>query len=57
MKDERVWNFSQCLIGHPCNRCTDTCSFRKLTYSLDKDQEEKEKENERITQVYEGSHQ
>ena len=50
MKDERVWNFSQCLIGHPCNQCDDTCSFKKLTYSLDKDQEEKEKENERISE-------
>jgi len=49
MKDERVWDYSHCLIGMPCSCCVDTCSFQIKTYSLDKDQEEKEKKNERIS--------
>ena len=52
MKDERVWDFSQCQIGHPCSVCIDTCSF-KIIHSLDKGQEKKKKKNERITQEHE----
>jgi hypothetical protein len=29
MKDENVWDYSHCNIGHPCSNCDDTCSFRK----------------------------
>jgi len=29
MKDEKSWNYSQCLIGNPCNTCIKSCSFRK----------------------------
>ena len=29
MKDEKVWDYSYCLIGSPCNICIDTCTFRK----------------------------
>ena len=47
MKDERVWDFSQCQIGHPCDACVNTCSF-KITYSLVEGQDEKEKNDERI---------
>ena len=43
MKDETVWNYSDCLIGHPCKNCITECTFR-----LDKGADEKEKENERI---------
>ena len=46
MKYEKVWDYSQCQIGHPCSNCDDICTF-KITYSLVKDQEEKENENER----------
>ena len=49
MKDERVWDFSECQIGHPCDACVDTCSFR-ITCSLVEGQDEKEKENERISE-------
>ena len=28
MKDEKVWDMSECQIGHPCTECTDTCSFK-----------------------------
>ena len=45
MKDEKVWDYSQCQIGHPCDKCTDTCSF-KITYSLVEGQDEKENEYE-----------
>jgi len=47
MKDERIWNYSDCRIGHPCEICGEPCSFR-ITYSLVEGQDEKEKENERI---------
>ena len=42
MKDEKVWDYSQCQIGHPCDACVETCTF-KITYSRDNGQEEKEK--------------
>ena len=48
MKDENAWDFSQCQIGKPCTYCIDTCSFKIKTYSLDKGQDEKENEYERI---------
>ena len=48
MKDETVWDYSICNIGHPCSKCIDSCSFKKITCSRDNDQDEKEKENERI---------
>ena len=44
MKDEKVWDYSICNIGHPCKNCDDICTFRR-----DNDADEKEKENERIT--------
>jgi hypothetical protein len=49
MKDETKWNYSECLIGIPCNSCIETCSFKIKSSSLDKGQDEKEKENERIS--------
>ena len=45
MKDEKVWDFSECQIGHPCTNCDIKCTFR-----LDKGADEKEKENERIAE-------
>lgn len=46
MKDERYWDYSDCLIGHPCKNCADTCTFR-----LDKDADEKENDkNERTVE-------
>ena len=50
MKDETVWDYSDCLIGHPCKNCDKKCTFR-----LDKDVDEKEKENERITKKSKGT--
>ena len=47
MKDERVWDYTKCLIGGPCIECIPECSFRKSS-SLVKGQDEKEKEYERI---------
>ena len=44
MKDEKVWDYSYCLIGSPCNTCIKTCTFHR-----DNDVDEKEKENERIS--------
>ena len=37
----------KCLIGSPCSECIETCGYRKI-HSLDIDQDEKEKENERV---------
>ena len=46
MKDEKYWNYSDCLIGHPCNKCEYPCTFR-----LDKDADEKENDkNERTVE-------
>ena len=45
MKDEKVWDYSNCQIGGPCKNCVKLCTFR-----LDKDADEKEKENERIAE-------
>jgi hypothetical protein len=42
MKNEKVWDYSICNIGHPCTNCIKECTFR-----LVKDADEKEKENER----------
>ena len=28
MKDERVWDFTECQIGHPCTNCANDCTFR-----------------------------
>ena len=57
MKDEKSWDSSHCLIGHPCKRCDpNICTFYK-TYSLDKGQDEKENENERTTKGNERSNQ
>ena len=55
MKDERVWDYSHCQIGKPCNTCAPECTFYIVTYSLVKDQEEKENENERTTKKSEGT--
>jgi len=49
MKERMAWDDSRCLIGSPCTKCIKECKYRK-TYSLDKGQEEKEKENERISE-------
>ena len=40
-----------CQIGHPCNNCIETCSFR-ITYSHVNDQDEKEKKDERTTKEF-----
>lgn len=48
MKDERVWDYSDCQIGHPCANCIKECTFRR-----DSGADEKEKENERISKCYE----
>jgi hypothetical protein len=45
MKDETVWDYSDCQIGHPCINCIKECTFR-----LDKVVDEKEKKDERITE-------
>ena len=45
MKDETVWDYFDCQIGHPCKNCDKKCTFR-----LDKGADEKEKENERISE-------
>ena len=29
MKAKELWDYSHCQIGHPCELCTDTCSFKK----------------------------
>lgn len=50
MKDEKVWDYSICNIGHPCTNCIKECTFR-----LDKDVDEKEKENERIIEEPKGT--
>jgi len=49
MKDEKVWNFTECQIGHPCAQCINTCSFKIKPTALKKGQDEKEKIYERIT--------
>ena len=50
MKDEKVWDYSQCQIGHPCDTCDPTvCSFYNKTYSLVQGQDEKEKINDERT--------
>lgn len=49
MKDEKVWDYSQCQIGHPCSKCDDICTF-KITFRRDNGADEKErKNNERTT--------
>ena len=45
MKDEKIWDYSKCNIGSPCENCIETCTFR-----LDKVVDEKEKKDERITE-------
>ena len=50
MKDEKVWDYSDCQIGHPCKNCDIKCTFR-----LDKDADEKEKNNEQITRESKGT--
>ena len=45
MKDEKIWDYSKCNIGNPCEKCIETCTFR-----LDKVVDEKEKKDERITE-------
>jgi hypothetical protein len=44
MKDETIWDYSNCQIGHPCSKCIKLCTFR-----LVKDADKKEKNNERTT--------
>ena len=57
MKDEKIWDYSHCNIGHPCDRCDEFCTFNKQTYSLETiDQDEKENENERIFESNETGH-
>lgn len=50
MKDEKIWDYSICNIGHPCTNCIKECTFR-----LDKDVDEKEKENERTIEEPQGT--
>ena len=52
MKDEKAWDYSQCQIGHPCKKCDDVCSFRKITFRLDKGADEKENDNYEQTTGY-----
>ena len=54
MKDKRVWDYSHCQIGHPCNVCDQSCTFY-ITYSLVEGQDEKENENERTTKEPKGT--
>jgi len=57
MKYEKVWNYSHCQIGFPCDRCEpDICTFYK-TYSLVEGQDEKENENERTIEKSKGNQQ
>ena len=57
MKDEKIWDYSHCNIGHPCDKCDEFCTFNKQTYSLETiDQDEKENENERISESNETGH-
>ena len=42
MKDEKVWDYSECQIGHPCFNCDIKCTFH-----LVKDVDKKENKNER----------
>lgn len=57
MKDERYWDYSECLIGHPCNNCADTCSFKKKKPTIVlNDQDEKENDNyERTSKGIQGT--
>lgn len=50
MKDEKVWDYSYCLIGGPCKNCIEKCTFR-----LDKGADKKEKENERTIEESKGT--
>lgn len=50
MKDEKVWDYSDCQIGHPCNNCIKECTFRR-----DSGVDEKENENERTTKESKGT--
>ena len=52
MKDEKLWDYSQCQIGHPCTNCIDTCSFKIKPTALEKGQDEKEKKYERIAKRF-----
>jgi len=52
MKDEKIWDYSICNIGHPCTNCDKKCTFR-----LDKGADEKEKKNERTTKEPKGTEQ
>ena len=54
MKDEKMWDYSHCQIGRPCNKCAPECTFYIVTYSLVQGQDEKEKENERIFESTKG---
>ena len=44
MKYEPVWDYSECQIGHPCNKCVDTCSFK--TPKCDESTKNKEMETD-----------
>ena len=28
MKDDKVWDYSDCQIGHPCKNCISKCAFK-----------------------------
>lgn len=28
MKDEKVWDYFDCQIGHPCTNCISSCTFK-----------------------------
>ena len=57
MKDAKAWDFTHCQIGHPCYNCDPIICTFYTTYSLDKGQDEKEKENERTIEKSEGNQQ
>lgn len=56
MKAKEFWNYSDCNIGHPCIICINSCGFKIIPQSRKIDQEEKEKENERISECSEERH-
>jgi len=55
MKDEKVWDYSHCQIGQPCDHCDPSICTFYITYSLDKGQDEKENKNERTIEKSEGN--
>ena len=51
MKDEKVWDYSDCQIGHPCFNCDIKCTFH-LVEDVEKKENDK---NERTIEESERS--